>query len=91
MKSKNGWKVRRVGEVAKVISGYAFKSADFRDDGIPVIKIKNIRVGHVDLSEVDCGFKEIFLERGSVYMREMAERFSKLAAIVADLDKDRRV
>ena len=42
---------RPLGTVAKVISGFAFKSADFGDAGIPVIKIKNIRVGSVDLSE----------------------------------------
>ena len=40
-----------LGNVAKVISGYAFKSAEFCDEGIPVIKIKNIRVGTVDLDD----------------------------------------
>lgn len=42
---------RPLGEVADVISGFAFKSTDFGDKGIPVIKIKNIRLGHVDLNE----------------------------------------
>lgn len=37
------------------------------------------------------GFKEVFLERGSVYMSEMAERFAQLATIVKELDKERRV
>ena len=41
-----------LGDIAKVVSGYAFKSGDFGDEGVPVIKIKNIRVGHVDLSDV---------------------------------------
>jgi type I restriction enzyme S subunit len=40
----------RIGEVAKVISGYAFKSTEFQDNGIPVIKIRNVRLGQVDLS-----------------------------------------
>jgi type I restriction enzyme, S subunit len=44
---------RRVGEVAKVISGYAFKSSEFGSDGIPVIKIKNIRVGITDLEDAE--------------------------------------
>jgi type I restriction enzyme, S subunit len=43
--------IRPLGEVAKVISGYAFKSAEFKGEGIPVIKIKNIRVGTVDLDD----------------------------------------
>jgi len=46
-------KMVRLGDIAKVISGYAFKSNDFKTEGVPVIKIKNIRVGYVDLSEVD--------------------------------------
>lgn len=48
-----GWLKKPLGDVAKVISGYAFKSSEFGEQGIPVIKIKNIRVGFVDLSEVD--------------------------------------
>jgi len=50
---QNGWTQKPLGEVADVVSGYAFKSREFRERGIPVIKIKNIRVGIVDLSEVD--------------------------------------
>ncbi|MBW4647250.1 MAG: restriction endonuclease subunit S [Kastovskya adunca ATA6-11-RM4] len=53
MASYTQWKDIRLGDVAKVISGFAFKSKDFQPEGIPIIKIKNIRVGAVDLSEVD--------------------------------------
>jgi type I restriction enzyme, S subunit len=41
----------RLGDVAKVISGYAFSSADFQKFGVPVVKIANVRLGYVDLSE----------------------------------------
>ena len=37
-----------LGDVANVISGYAFKSSEFGEQGTPVIKIKNIRVGFID-------------------------------------------
>lgn len=47
------WPKKPLGEVASVISGYAFKSSEFGEQGIPVIKIKNIRVGFVDLSDAD--------------------------------------
>ena len=47
------WKKIPLGNVAKVISGFAFKSNDFQNKGIPIIKIKNIRVGTVDLSDVE--------------------------------------
>lgn len=51
--SLHGWPRKPLGDVADVISGYAFKSSEFGERGIPVIKIKNIRVGSVDLSETD--------------------------------------
>ncbi len=50
---QNGWVRKPLGDIADVISGYAFKSNEFGDQGIPVIKIKNIRVGTVDISDAD--------------------------------------
>ena len=50
---KNNWARKPLSDIADVVSGYAFKSSEFGDRGVPVIKIKNIRVGSVDLSEVD--------------------------------------
>ena len=38
-----------LGDVASVISGFAFKSAEFGREGIPVVKIANIGVGRVDM------------------------------------------
>ena len=52
-RARSGWTRKPLGEVADVISGYAFKSGEFGDSGIPVIKIKNIRVGLVDLTGAD--------------------------------------
>jgi len=46
--------VMKLGEVAKVISGYAFKSSCFCGLGIPVIKIKNIQQGSIDLTDMQC-------------------------------------
>lgn len=44
----------KLGDVAKVISGYAFKSASFSIDGtVPVIKIKNIKTGSASLDDAD--------------------------------------
>ena len=37
----------KLGDCAKVISGYAFKSKDFVDEGVPVLKIANIKHEHV--------------------------------------------
>jgi type I restriction enzyme, S subunit len=50
---RDTWPREPLGTVADVVSGYAFKSSEFGERGIPVIKIKNVRVGHVDLSDVE--------------------------------------
>ena len=47
------WIKEKLGKRAQVISGYAFKSSDFLDyskDNIPIIKIKNIKNGYVDIN-----------------------------------------
>ena len=44
---KTSYPVSKIGDGAKFISGYAFKSEDFCDDGVPIIKIKNIQNGIV--------------------------------------------
>jgi type I restriction enzyme, S subunit len=45
-------RLRRLGSVATVVSGYAFKSSELEETGdIPVVKIRNIRHGYTDLSE----------------------------------------
>jgi len=49
-----GWEVATLGTVSNVIPGYAFKSEDWSEAGIPVIKIKNIRPGNlIDSEQVD--------------------------------------
>jgi type I restriction enzyme, S subunit len=49
-----GWKVGRLGEISIIISGYAFKSKDWQETGIPVIKIKNIQEDNtVNLQDTD--------------------------------------
>ncbi len=53
----------KLGEIAKVISGYAFKSAAFKEGGsVPVLKIKNIKVGTASLE--DAGYvNETFVDK----------------------------
>ena len=47
------WKECKLGDVADVQNGYAFKSDHFKDFyGIPVIKIKNVASGKLDMSDV---------------------------------------
>jgi len=48
------WKTVELGEVAAVRSGYAFKSSDWKDEGISVVKIANVKGGRLELS--GCSF-----------------------------------
>ncbi|MEO1958387.1 MAG: restriction endonuclease subunit S [Nautiliaceae bacterium] len=47
------WKEVKLGEFIKVQGGYAFKSRDFLDKGIPIVKIKNLVNNKIDLTEAD--------------------------------------
>ena len=47
------WKEVRLGEVVEIVNGFAFNSKAFTLEGIPVIKIKNIKAGKVILNDLD--------------------------------------
>ena len=50
-----GWRVGTLGEYCKVRSGFAFKSTWWTNEGVPVIKIKNI-TDNGNLEMLDCSF-----------------------------------
>ncbi|MCR9696707.1 restriction endonuclease subunit S [Vibrio parahaemolyticus] len=46
------WPLVSIGSVAKIASGYAFKSKDFEEIGSPIVRISNVKNGSVDLTKV---------------------------------------
>ena len=60
---RDGWIETTLGDVARVNSGFAFSTKSWRDTGIPVIKINNVRNGHVSL--VNCSFVSDPLPEGA--------------------------
>lgn len=46
------WRIGTVKEVTGFLNGYAFKSSDWQQEGVPVVKIGSIKPGIVDLSQV---------------------------------------
>ena len=44
-KKTNNWQIKKLGEVCKLKNGYAFKSDNYLDNGIPVIRISDIKDG----------------------------------------------
>lgn len=50
-----GWVNNELSNVCSLLGGYAFKSQEFVNEGMPVVKIKNI-TGNGDVSLKDCQF-----------------------------------
>lgn len=44
-KLSQGWRIAKLGEVVKILNGYAFKSANYVSDGVRVIRITNVQKG----------------------------------------------
>ena len=47
-----GWKTGALGEIASLLNGYAFRSQDWTEQGVPVVKIGSVKPGYVDLKQV---------------------------------------
>ena len=50
-KLPKGWVMCKLSDVCKIISGFAFSSNDYCTEGIPLVRISNIKNNTVDLSE----------------------------------------
>ncbi len=44
------FEITNVGEFATIQGGYAYKTQDFVSEGVPVLKIKNVRKGFIEYS-----------------------------------------
>ena len=44
---RKGWEYKKLGEVCKVINGYAFKSSKYTNKGTRIIRITNVQKGYV--------------------------------------------
>ncbi len=83
------WTEAQLNKVAKLVGGFAFKSNEFTRDGMPVVKIKNVRHGDIDLSDVDYVSEEsaeicsrFFVKNGDVLISMTGSRIQAPASIV---------
>ena len=60
-KFRGDWKKGKLGDLAKIDSGFAFKSSDFTDsfDGTPIIRMSDFKNGGLNISEAAKVSKEI--------------------------------
>ena len=47
-----GWSLKSIDELLGFQGGFAFKSKDWQDEGVPVVKIGSVKPGIIDLSNV---------------------------------------
>ena len=90
------WKKVKLGDYIDVLSGYAFKSKDFSDSGIPVIKIKNVcppNISLVDLSYVpeSIAFQNhrYILHKGDVLIAMTGSHINQIASVVGRVGRVR--
>ena len=49
---KQGWKYKKLGEICRFFSGFAFKSNKFTKNGMPIIRISDIQNGEINDTNV---------------------------------------
>lgn len=83
-----GWELKKIGDIARVKSGYAFKSEWWIDDGVPVIKIKDIQGNTIDFSDlsyisVDHAeiAKQFYVDEGDLLIAMTGATIGKLALV----------
>lgn len=63
------WPMVKIGKVCRVVPGFAFKSESFANEGIPVVKIANIRDDYtVEMSDAQCWPQQLFVDKHEKYV-----------------------
>ena len=86
-----GWRVGSIGHIASVRGGFAYKSSDFSDKGLPVLKIKNIvgdgTIDGNDVQRISPAIAEkttrFGLKDGDVLMAMTGATIGKVGIVVA--------
>jgi type I restriction enzyme S subunit len=83
-KVPRGWGVGTVGDVVSFLSGFAFKSKDWTNEGVPVIKIGSVKPGVVDLSQVSYVSTEI-AKQAARYQLQQADLLIGMTGYVGEV------
>ena len=90
------WKETIIGEYIDLISGYAFKSANFLNEyienSLPVIKIKNVANGDTNLNDVvyhqyDASLEKFVLKKGDVLISMTGNHPHAMTQVVGDVSR----
>ena len=90
------WKKVKLGDYIDVLSGFAFKSKDFSDSGIPVIKIKNVCPPYISLEDLSYVPNSIafqnpryILKKGDVLIAMTGSHINQIASVVGRVGRVR--
>ena len=89
---EDAWEQRKLGEVAPVRGGFAFKSELFRADGIPIVRISNIMSngtlgGDFVFYDEQTPDENILLRNGSIVIAMSGATTGKIAKLSLEPDK----
>ena len=83
------WKIVKAEEILDVQNGYAFKSKHFHEsEGIPVIKIKNVASGELDMNDIQFytlsvgGLERYFINEGDILIALTGSHISQPSSVV---------
>ncbi|MCB1190193.1 MAG: N-6 DNA methylase [Leptospiraceae bacterium] len=62
------WERVKLGEVARILGGYAFKSQEFKKKGIQIIRIGNVGMGFIDITKQPSFIDETRLNEFNKYI-----------------------
>jgi type I restriction enzyme S subunit len=90
------WKTYKLGEIADVQNGYAFKSNELVESGIPVIKIKNIVPPNISLEgagfyneEIDEKLEKYIIKRGDFLISMTGSTVNVMSSAVGKMGRYR--
>ena len=90
------WKKVKLGDYIDILSGFAYKSKDFSDSGIPVIKIKNVCPPYISLEDLSYVPNSIafqnpryILKKGDVLIAMTGSHINQIASVVGRVGRVR--
>ena len=82
------WRKRAIGQLARVKSGFAFKSSQWTGSGVPVVKIGNVKRGRLDMN--GCSFVTEDDARSSGFLLSHGDILIGLTGYVGEVAKVRK-
>lgn len=88
------WKKVKLGDIADVQNGYAFKATDMKTSGIPIIKIKNIQPPNISFDdaeyyegEINKKLEQFLLKRKDTLISMTGSTLNQISSVVGKVGR----